>query len=98
MSLRRISVYLTAPEKEYFTVPSGHVIFENAWLAWPADSQRGDVDRFVLRNINLEFPAKKLSVISGKTGSGTLICFNTARLVLRILRAIRGHLYPSVCC
>ncbi|KAL9015884.1 MAG: hypothetical protein Q9185_006740 [Variospora sp. 1 TL-2023] len=70
VSLRRISDYLTAPEKEYFTVPSGHVIFENAWLAWPADSQQEDVDRFVLRNVNLEFPAKKLSVISGKTGSG----------------------------
>ncbi|KAL8648048.1 MAG: hypothetical protein Q9210_005213 [Variospora velana] len=70
VSLRRISDYLTAPEKEYFTVPSGHVSFENAWLAWPADSQQEDVDRFVLRNVNLEFPAKKLSVISGKTGSG----------------------------
>ncbi|KAL8968092.1 MAG: hypothetical protein Q9197_005060 [Variospora fuerteventurae] len=70
VSLRRISDYLTAPEKEYFTVPSGHIIFENAWLAWPADSQQEDVDRFVLRNVNLEFPAKKLSVISGKTGSG----------------------------
>lgn len=53
-------------------MPSEAVAFENASLAWPSDDQDEDPDRFVLRNINLTFPAKKLSVISGKTGSGGL--------------------------
>lgn len=70
VSLKRIGEYLTAPEKEDFALPSDEVSFEDAWLAWSSDSQ-GDVsDRFLLRNVNLRFPAKQLSVISGKTGSG----------------------------
>ncbi|KAL8920824.1 MAG: hypothetical protein Q9208_005996 [Pyrenodesmia sp. 3 TL-2023] len=70
VSLRRIGEYLAAPEREDFTIPAAEVTFENAWLAWSSDSQEEDPDRFVLRNVNLVFPAGKLSVISGKTGSG----------------------------
>ncbi|KAL8901251.1 MAG: hypothetical protein Q9207_005297 [Kuettlingeria erythrocarpa] len=68
--MERIGEYLAAPEREDFTIPSEEVSFENAWLAWSSDSQEDDPDRFVLRNVNLMFPARKLSVISGKTGSG----------------------------
>ncbi|KAL8748531.1 MAG: hypothetical protein Q9184_007237, partial [Pyrenodesmia sp. 2 TL-2023] len=70
VSLRRIGEYLAAPEREDFIIPAEEVSFENAWLAWSSDSQEEDPDRFVLRNVSLVFPARKLSVISGKTGSG----------------------------
>ncbi|KAL8702180.1 MAG: hypothetical protein Q9201_004535 [Fulgogasparrea decipioides] len=64
--------YLAAPEKEEYTTPSDEVAFEDAVLAWPSDSGKEDPDRFVLRNVNLQFPARKLSVISGRTGSAIL--------------------------
>ncbi|KAL8859663.1 MAG: hypothetical protein Q9178_003777 [Gyalolechia marmorata] len=70
VSLQRIGQYLDAPEKEAYSIPSEAVAFEGASIAWPSDSHEEDPDRFVLRNINLHFPAKELSVISGKTGSG----------------------------
>lgn len=70
VSINRIEKYLDAPEKVDFTVPSDAVSFENASIAWPSDSQEGDADSFILRNISLRFPNKELSVISGKTGSG----------------------------
>lgn len=71
--MKRIGEYLSAPEKEDYALPSEEVAFENACVAWPSDSQDEDSDRFVLRNLNLKFPARKLSVVSGKTGSGRLI-------------------------
>ena len=70
VSINRIEKYLDAPEKVNCTVPSDAVSFENASVAWPSDSQEEDADRFILRDINLRFPNKELSVISGKTGSG----------------------------
>jgi ABC-type multidrug transport system fused ATPase/permease subunit len=70
VSINRIEKYLDAPEKVDCTVPSDAVSFENASIAWPSDSQEEDADRFILKDINLRFPNKQLSVISGKTGSG----------------------------
>ncbi|KAL8725121.1 MAG: hypothetical protein Q9166_007563 [cf. Caloplaca sp. 2 TL-2023] len=70
VSLQRIGEYLDAPEKEECSIPSETVAFEGASVAWPSDSQEEDPDRFVLRNINLQFPGHELSVVSGKTGSG----------------------------
>ena len=70
VSLNRIEEYLKAPEKEDFIRPSDSIMFDNASIAWPSDSEESDPDRFVLRDINVKFPKKELSVISGKTGSG----------------------------
>ena len=70
VSINRIEEYLNAPEKIDCTTPSEVVAFENASVAWPSDSIEEDPDRFILRNLNLRFPPKELSVISGKTGSG----------------------------
>ena len=59
--------------------PSGHVIFRNASIAWPSDGTRADINqekqviispRFILHNINLDFPSGELSIIHGKTGCG----------------------------
>ena len=70
VSMNRIEEYLKAPEKEDCITPSDSIAFENASIAWPSDSQEPDPDRFILKDINVRFPNKELSVISGKTGSG----------------------------
>jgi len=70
VSAERIEKYLRSPEKEDCLTKSDKIVFDDASIAWPADGVEDDPDRFVLRHINLEFPRKELSVISGKTGSG----------------------------
>ena len=70
VSINRINDYLDSPEKSDCITPSQEISLEDASIAWPADSQEEDPDRFVLRNINVKFPHHELSVISGKTGSG----------------------------
>ena len=70
VSLNRIEKYLNAPEKIECTTPANNISFKDAAIAWPADEEQDETDRFVLRDINVHFPNKELSVISGKTGSG----------------------------
>lgn len=68
VSLKRIDDYLGAPEREDYLSSAPQVAFWDASIAWPTDNP--EPDRFVLRNINIRFPMKSLSVISGQTGSG----------------------------
>lgn len=70
VSINRIDEYLNAPEKTDCTTPAESIALENCSIAWPSDSQEDDLDRFVLRDVNVRFPNKELSVISGKTGFG----------------------------
>jgi ABC-type multidrug transport system fused ATPase/permease subunit len=71
VSVKRIEEYLKAPERPDDLDQGESVAFKNASIAWPSDQEENEEgDRYILRNINLEFPEKKLSVISGKTGSG----------------------------
>jgi ABC-type multidrug transport system fused ATPase/permease subunit len=70
VSAGRIDKYLGLAEKIENTIPADHIAFESASVAWPADDDTAEEDRFVLRNLNLKFPPKALSVVSGKTGSG----------------------------
>lgn len=71
VSINRIEHYLNGPEKVDCTTPSNSISLEKASIAWPSDSEgEEDTDRFILRDINIRFPDKELSVISGKTGSG----------------------------
>ena len=70
VSIKRIDKYLKAPERDPYIISSDFIEFENASIAWPSDSQEEDPDRFALKHINVRFPKKALSVISGKTGSG----------------------------
>ena len=71
VSSRRIEQYLNASEMEESTKHSDQVSFRNAAVAWPTESQEDDPDRFILRNVNLKFPAQELSVIAGQLGSGS---------------------------
>lgn len=82
----RIDGFLARPEQKNVLAPSisGDVIFRNASITWPSDALKvpessekapdTSKHRFSLADLNLHFPVGKLSVISGKTGSGkTLI-------------------------
>lgn len=73
VSADRIDAYMASAEKIVNTVLSDNIEFESATVAWPAENEPGtedDGDRFTLRDINLKFPNKGLSVVSGRTGSG----------------------------
>ena len=70
VSINRIDEYLHAPERENSLTIGHSIAFDKATIAWPSDSQEEDPDRFILREINIRFPKKELSVISGQTGSG----------------------------
>ncbi|KAK2023512.1 ABC transporter [Colletotrichum zoysiae] len=70
ISVKRIQDYLNGPEKTQTVTEGPEVAFENATIAWPVDEETKDEDRFILRNVNVTFPAGELSVISGKTGTG----------------------------
>ncbi|RAK99344.1 P-loop containing nucleoside triphosphate hydrolase protein [Aspergillus ibericus CBS 121593] len=76
ISADRIDRYLNSAEKTPHTSDVDEISFHNATIAWPGeeDEESGmecaTDQRFVLRDLTLQFPPKKLSVISGKTGSG----------------------------
>lgn len=71
ISIDRIEKYLAAPEISANTNDARSISFEKASIAWPSDEEKEDADeRYVLRNVNVSFPDKELSVVSGKTGTG----------------------------
>ncbi|OHE96667.1 ABC transporter [Colletotrichum orchidophilum] len=70
ISVKRMQDYLNGPEKTKTVTEGSDVAFQNATIAWPVDDEVKDEDRFILRNIDVTFPAGELSVISGKTGTG----------------------------
>lgn len=70
VSVKRLDDYLQGAEIVDNMKESEEVTFDNASIAWPADANDDDPDKFVLRNVTVTFPKGELSVISGKTGSG----------------------------
>lgn len=70
VSTTRIGEYLDSPESQKITKVATSISFKAASIAWPTEDSRKETDRYVLRNINVSFPVGKLSVVSGKTGSG----------------------------
>lgn len=71
VSVNRIDTYLQGPEIKKTVSDGSDVAFEGASVAWPVDTDSAnEEDRFVLRDLNLVFPAGELSIICGKTGTG----------------------------
>ncbi|KIW17836.1 hypothetical protein PV08_05031 [Exophiala spinifera] len=70
VSAARIQEYLDAPERTEYSKPGDRVSFKAATVAWPSDHPEEEDQQFTLSNLNIEFPKKELSVISGRTGSG----------------------------
>ncbi|KAM0262906.1 hypothetical protein ACHAQJ_001499 [Trichoderma viride] len=70
VSIKRIDTYLSGPEMKKVLSDGSDVVLDNATISWPVDVETSDEERFILKNLNLSFPAGELSVISGKTGTG----------------------------
>ena len=70
VSADRIDKFLARSEKPENTYPGDSVCFDKATVSFPSDAERDDEDRFILRDISMDFPNGALSVISGPTGSG----------------------------
>ncbi|KAL1880523.1 hypothetical protein VTK73DRAFT_5723 [Phialemonium thermophilum] len=76
----RLEKYLSRADKEDVSVPGPAVALDKATVSWPAAEDAEKVEYHdsallpeayaTLVDISLEFPPGKLSVISGKTGSG----------------------------
>lgn len=70
VSANRVQEYLDAPERTEYSKPGDTISFKDATIAWPSDRPEEEDQQFTLSNLNLSFPKKELSVISGRTGSG----------------------------
>ena len=69
VSTERIGEYLNAPENSQYLDQADHISLRAASITWPTDDRKTQAD-FALKNLDLSFPTKKLSVVSGATGSG----------------------------
>lgn len=70
VSASRIQKYLESAEKGDSTIDGDHISFIGATIAWPSDDVEHEEEQFQLRDLNIDFPKRELSVVSGKTGSG----------------------------
>ncbi|KAL2755097.1 hypothetical protein ACRALDRAFT_2106706 [Sodiomyces alcalophilus JCM 7366] len=70
VSIGRIEEFMKAPDITKITTDGDDISFVDADIAWPADDETDEAERFILRNVNAAFPTGELSVVSGKTGSG----------------------------
>jgi ABC-type multidrug transport system fused ATPase/permease subunit len=70
ISATRIEKYLDSAEKDQSVKAGSTISFKKATVAWPAEDDGTDQDKFRLRDLDLDFPRNELSVISGRTGSG----------------------------
>lgn len=69
VSTRRLDEYFGAAEKVPNLTPSDDIGFQNASVAWPG-ALTSSATPWILKDLHLEFPRGKLSLISGRTGSG----------------------------
>jgi ABC-type multidrug transport system fused ATPase/permease subunit len=89
VSCDRIDKFLHAPEKEQNTFPGHSISFNNATISFPSASKDEEDNKFILRDLNLEFPNKALSVISGPTGAGKSLLLSA---ILGEADVLSGHI------
>ncbi|KAK4461356.1 hypothetical protein QBC42DRAFT_227415 [Cladorrhinum samala] len=94
----RLEKYFNQADKQHVSEPGQSIAFENATVAWPkvedteiSDNHSGDQREAhsMLHNVTLEFPTGKLSVISGKTGSGKSLLLAA---ILGEVKILDGHI------
>ncbi|GAB1195950.1 hypothetical protein APSETT444_005215 [Aspergillus pseudonomiae] len=66
VSIRRVTTYLSQPERFNKVTPAERVEFRGATVAWPGCSDTAST----LTGLTLAFPEDSLSIITGPTGSG----------------------------
>ncbi|PVH98980.1 P-loop containing nucleoside triphosphate hydrolase protein [Periconia macrospinosa] len=77
VSMRRIGDFLNDKEWEKVLEDGDTVRFQAASMSWPVEGSVINSKTFLLREVNLSFPAGDLSVISGPTGSGKTLLLST---------------------
>lgn len=72
VSARRIDDFMSSSVETVSNATAGNTVsFTRATLAWPAQRHhQRQQESFLLRDLNLTFPAGGLSLIAGRTGSG----------------------------
>ncbi|KAF4157600.1 hypothetical protein CNMCM6936_009212 [Aspergillus lentulus] len=72
VSLRRIEGFLDLAEHEDKRAPGdGDAIsFRDATIAWPSVASEDTAEQFQLKGLNLDFPPRELTIISGRSGAG----------------------------
>lgn len=73
VSMQRMQSYLSQPAHASGVIPSDHITFQNATVAWPGCHDGPGV----LSQLNLLFPSRELSIITGPTGSGKSLLLAT---------------------
>jgi ABC-type multidrug transport system fused ATPase/permease subunit len=94
ISVNRIDEYLKSPDKIPVTTPAETISFKGAAIAWPADDEIVIQGRYVLRNLDLQFPPKGLSVISGQTGFGKSLLLAAVLGECDVLSGVVNVLFP----
>lgn len=62
--------YLQQPDQIKSAVAADQVLLENASISWPSAPGANAKPAFALANVTLHFPRQKLSIVTGKVGSG----------------------------
>lgn len=72
ISCERLQRYLDEPEIAHCAMPSPEICLEDASLSWPerVDASPSPYSGTKIHDVNVTFPRGKLSVITGKSGSG----------------------------
>ncbi|OIW35256.1 hypothetical protein CONLIGDRAFT_47777 [Coniochaeta ligniaria NRRL 30616] len=100
-SCMRLDKYLSQADREQIAEPGAVASFEKATVAWPKaeDADAGQPaaqpqeEHSMLRDISLEFPTGKLSVITGKTGSGKSLLLAA---ILGEVKLVSGSIHTPV--
>ncbi|KAK0669314.1 P-loop containing nucleoside triphosphate hydrolase protein [Cercophora samala] len=90
VSVKRLEEYLNSAEVSRISKDGEEVKFDRASIAWPADDKTNEEDRFILRDVSVNFPKGELSVISGKTGTGKSLMLAA---ILGEVDVLEGTLY-----
>ncbi|KAG2412200.1 hypothetical protein HFD88_009757 [Aspergillus terreus] len=70
VSARRIDRFLSLPEHHDGRTSGDAIRFTDATITWPSEEPKDTQDQFHLKDLNLDFPAEELTVISGRSGAG----------------------------
>lgn len=70
ITCQRLEEYLHQPDQIKASVASESILLEQACLAWHSSANSEDASNFQLRDVTLDFPRGKLSLVTGNVGSG----------------------------
>ncbi|KKK12653.1 hypothetical protein AOCH_001343 [Aspergillus ochraceoroseus] len=70
VSMRRIEDFLAFDEYEDGRILGETISLQNAAITWPSSTREESETQFQLKDLNLDLPSGKLTIISGRSGAG----------------------------